>query len=314
MDIIDALEGAKIPYRNSWREGEIWLCCPECGDERFRLGVNVENGKMHCFNDQCDVASRSAEYTFQWLQKKFDTGELEKAAARVKKYVKGKVKLPSDYTPLWEVTKDDYWGWKAYRYLHSRGITRKEMKKKEIGYSLADKFYRYRIIIPVMYKGKLRGIVARDFSGRCKKSKKYPKYKNSIGSKSLGNIPRHKNKDAVLVEGMLDAYSIERDITDKDGIATLGDSLTDYQVRQLRHYKTIYLWPDPDKAGVIGFLKMGKQLYKKHKLMLVKPYKDDTRDPDELTRKEKRKRLRLAVPITDVDMAIAKWKLKLGED
>jgi len=59
MDIIEALEAAEIEYHPSESdEDEISICCPFCVEEgqpdldtRFRLGINVSTGEMHCFKD-----------------------------------------------------------------------------------------------------------------------------------------------------------------------------------------------------------------------------------------------------------------------
>lgn len=318
MDLLDALDGAQIPYRNGSAEGEIWLCCPFCIEEgepeldtRFRLGVNVISGTMGCFN--CKKGSRSIRYTFSELQRALDLGQLEAAAKGTKKSknIKGDVTLPKDYTPLWKVKRDDDWGWKAYRYLRRRGVPRWQMRRLEIGYSMVG-YYAYRVVIPIMYKGKLYGIVGRDFTGKSKLT-----YKNSLGQKALFGIPKRKAKRAILLEGCLDAMAVARAcraLAGFDAVAVLGSSLTEFQIKQLKGYKEIILWPDPDKPGTLGFLKMAKPLEGKFKLSMVEPKLNDGRDPDELAVVTIRKRVKARKRIKDLELTTARWKMKFKNE
>jgi hypothetical protein len=335
VDLIEALKDAGIPYHESQSTpDEIYLCCPFCVEEgepdtdtRFRLGVNVTDFRMHCYN--CKKAANSddgshASYTIRELRRALELGMFEAAAARKKKkkYIKGDVKLPEDFELVDTLDRHDKLERRAWKLVREKGITKKQIREKEIGYSMVDRFYKYRILIPVMYKGKLMGVVGRDFSGRSEKTKKCPKYKNSIGKKSCYNVPKKRARKAILIEGCFDALAVERAFEGHrkvDSIGSLGDSLTPYQVAQLVKYEEIALWPDPDRAGVLGFLKMAKPLWGKVKLSLVIPkFKEgefaDSRDPDELPKSTIRKRYSRRIAIGDLEMTITRWKLRFKED
>jgi hypothetical protein len=304
MDLIDALDNYGIRYKKASKPGEIWLCCPFCTDDRFRLGVNVSSGDMHCFNEpECDTRSRNAEYTFKKLSEALELGELEAAAARSKESDRPavKVRLPDDFELVpWRTKthKVDYWAQKASDFLQSRHVSKTQIEEKKLGYCTTGP-YAYRIVIPVFYKGKLRGLVTRAL-----KDSQKPKYKNSIGQKVLYNVPKKKSEAAVLVEGVFDALAVDRAIAaggSYDGIAVLGHSLTDRQISMLDPYKAIYLWPDPDKPGVLGFCEMGTKLKKKgREIFFVRPHLNgEDYDPAELFREEILRRLKHAAEFTD---------------
>lgn len=276
MDLLEALNSYGVPYRPHGSDpNEIWICCPFCEeqgetpDTRFRLGVNVANGNAHCFN--CDWGSRDEDFTFSQLSAKLELGELQAAAQKVKPKKKVKVVLPDDFRKITHKSKysDDYWERRAYQYLDRRGISHRQMEEKEIGFSMVGD-YAYRVIIPVYYKDRLRGLVARDFAGKSRL-----KYKNSVGDKIIFNLPdpRHAEKGIVLVEGPFDTLAVERGASrlrlDAGGL--LGHALTIGQEKLLKPYKVVYLWMDPDKAGIEGVVKIAKQLQGKKKVRVVVP-------------------------------------------
>lgn len=297
MNILEALEDRGIEYKNRPKENEIMIWCPFCEDnglehtDEFKLGVNVADGRMHCF--RCE-----ANPSVDDLAEKLELGECE-AAQELRKKKKGKKEklvtaLPEDFEVLNPSDKGDYWTRQAYKYIHRRNVTDRQIREKQIGYSLVGD-YKYRIIIPVYYKKKLEGFVGRDFTGRQK-----PKYKNSIGDRSIYNVPQHKGKAAVLVEGVFDALAVERGVGSFgiDGLAVFGHTLTDRQLEMLEGYPEFILWPDPDEAGIKGFLGMVSQLKKLGSVHFVMPQAEEDYDPSDMSPVEVQKRIKKAVEYT----------------
>lgn len=326
MDLIKALEDANVPWRSGSESDEIRICCPFCEEEGhstpdsdFKLQINLHDFWFCCY--RCRKGSKNTGYSKHELTRAFRLGMFDVTRTKqVKKMVKGEVKLPEDYKPIYKADRSDKWERRAYKYLKNR-VPIEQAKEKEIGFSLADRFYHHRIIIPVMYKGKLYGIIARDFTNKQKNGEgKLLPYKNSIGYKSVYNLPRRKKNradKAVIVEGAFDALAIERSFIARvscDSLASLGTSLTPLQVKQLRSYKEVTLWPDPDIQGMLGFLRMAKPLWGKTTLSIVIPDFNDERDPDKLLGKEIRQRYRERKVINDLDMFTTRWKMKLKED
>ena len=305
MDLIEALEAAEIDYHPGRDEDEIYLCCPFCTDQRFRLGVNVRNGFANCFNDGCGFKARG-EYTFRKLQEALDTGEIEakqRERKRKKKRMHERIELPEGFRLLTPPDEDnEHWNRVAWSYVRSRGVTREQIVHKKIGYSVLDPF-AYRVVFPVYLHGVLVGLVGRDFTG-----KQDPKYKNSVGDKALYNLPEKKHTSVCLSESVLTALAIEKAAKKLgiDSCGLLGHSLTDGQLDLLKHYKRVYLWLDPDEAGVEGLIGITgklKQANKSIRVILPKGLMNggsfDKRDPDELETDEIVKRLDRAEVFTE---------------
>lgn len=291
MDILEALEAAGIEIHSGSNEDEINICCPFCLeegetslDERFRLGINIRNGKFQCFN--CQKRGGGGDWIFKELQRVLDTGEIEANQSKKKRKISGKVELPEGfcYITAPEVCFS-HWAIKAYKYLRKRGISERQLEEKEkgIGYTVIGE-YHHRIIFPAYIRGKLKGFAGREFIGDLE-----PKYKNSVGDKTLYNYPDRNNKEAVLSESAIPALVIERAAKKLhiDSLGLLGHSLTDSQLALLEPYKRIILWLDPDPAGVKGALSIVKKIPKDKIVKIVLP-RDFVHsgatdaDPDEL--------------------------------
>lgn len=333
MNLREALEAADVEIHPGATEEEIWICCPFCTDRgetpdtRFRLGVNMRTGQAHCFN--CSWRARG-DYTFNRLQRALATGEIQAAEdIRSKKRHHKKVKLPVDFEPLLPLTHDS-WHRMAYNYVRKRNVSDHQIKDKKIGYSLVDDNdddgtnMAYRVIFPVYIGDKLKGLVGRDFTG-----KQTIPYKNSVGGKALYNLPTRPQKTASLQEGVFDTLVVAHAIRhmEIDSLGLLGHDLTDDQLALLEPYKRIFLWLDPDKAGVEGLI--GKHnnggIYKKlrdaHKIVhYILPHgflegkKFDKRDPSEYESHEIRKRFEHAHRMTDETVdRLAYWKAFIND-
>lgn len=274
--------------------GEVSVDCCFCDDGKERLGINVETGKMHCF--KCDESSGDRDSVVNSKRRTFnklcaetntvatftlDEGEIDTTVEKkIETLQKGKKqyedKLPKAFEPLWTNITDRE-GKRARRYLQDRGITRKQIRKHKIGFCLSG-YYAYRIIFPVWYGTKIRGLVGRDFTGESEL-----KYLNSKGKKGLYGIPirSRRNKVAILVEGVFDKLAVDNAGFDYDVIGGLGSKLSPKQIKQLSTYESITIWAEPDRAGVEGTIKRAKALEKKKvDVRVVLPDTDPDTDSD----------------------------------
>lgn len=266
MALLDVLRSRGVEVRKG-RGGELTLCCPFCidrgesQDTRFRLGVNQRTGAAHCYN--CGWASKSEGP--KWILIKLGhRSELEQIGYHLDPAPEEKppepVVLPDGFELLHACDRSDYWARRAYRYIRKRGVSKKQLRQKLIGYTMTGRF-AYRIVFPVLDKGNLVMVVARDFTGQAK-----AKYLNSVGDKYLYNIqPADRNRESgrsvILSEGILKALKLER-LTPIASASVLGHNLTDIQLNQLKEakYRTVILWPDPDRPGVVGVTEMASLL------------------------------------------------------
>jgi DNA primase len=266
VDIREALEAAGIEVHDGSTEDEIRICCPFCMeegepslDERYRLGINTSTGAAQCFN--CSKRGYGSWIVYE-LQRVLDTGDMELAQeTRKKKHKRKKVMLPEGYELLHQPNGHDghQWNTQAWRYVRRRGVTEKQITSKKIGYTTIGD-YHHRIVAPIYRHTKLLGFVGRDITDKMEL-----KYLNSVGDKAIYNLPDSTHHRSIcLSEGFFDALAIERGSL-KLGIdsgALLGHDIKDEQLELILHmgYKYLYLWLDPDEAGVKGTIKIAKKL------------------------------------------------------
>lgn len=303
MNLVDVLDGRGIAVRRSGKPNEIWICCPFCPeqgespDSRFRLGINVETGWAHCFNGGCNWGTKDPEYLVQEINRALQTGLFDLEAVEENKPVV--VKWPHDFQKFSLDGEMDYWEKKAYRYAKKRKIADWQLKRYKIGFCVSGNLGG-RIIIPIIWQGKLRGLVGRDFTG-----KQDPPYKNSLGDKWMFGVPKEKQKTGVIMEGTMDALAVQRAAHGEwDSLGANGHTLTDNQLGQLKGYKKIVLWPDPDAAGITGFLGMVPNLEAEitRNIWIVEPKlkgEPDLRDPDEYGLEERRQKVLEAKPLSE---------------
>lgn len=258
-DFVEALNELRVPFRRGASESEFNICCPFCidrgetADTRFRLGVNVKTLYGNCFN--CQWRSREAPKWILWKLGSHDP--LSPTVAVKEEGPKKKVVLPEDFEPLWKIKPYDRPAYYAKRYLLKRGFTVEDMKEYGFGVSLVGT-YGYRIIMPVRWRTKLKGLVCRDFTGRA-----LAKYLNNKGDKYLWNLPAFiKYRDLlVLSEGIFKAIAIRKALG-VHSAALLGRSITPQQLKQLKFAKAkrILVWPDPDRPGIKGLVSVADTL------------------------------------------------------
>lgn len=259
MTLVEALQRGRVKFQTSDDPSEIRICCPFCSDRgetpdtRFRLGVNI-NGLAHCFN--CGWSGRKAiGYILRRLE--VAATEIDGLGDLEPRKPQAPPELPSDFMVLDQV--HDGYDRMARRYLLNRGVLPEQIQTKRIGVSYVGR-YAYRIVFPVWDGKKLRALVTRDFTGR-----REPRYLNSTGDKYLYNFSTSKAK-VVLVEGIFKALRLEQVAEGYRCMALLGHDITAPQVEQLirireaRGAVSVLLWPDPDRVGRKGMVKVADVL------------------------------------------------------
>jgi DNA primase len=280
VNLTDLVEGYCEPAKASI-DGEYWIRCPFCGDDKRRMGINVNNGLCHCFRASCEWKSDDIRRTFREISKALGI-DAEQDRFYVRKKVKPKrnttkfANLPKEFENFSDL--DDEVTRKAYEYLTDRGVTDKQIKKHKLGLCAVGD-YAYRIIIPVFRKGKLLTFTSRDFTDQSPL-----RYKNHPGPKYLFNM-QHKKK-AILLEGPFDVLAVERATDEYDVVGRLGAGMTAKAIHDLSRYDEIIVWPDPDRGGIQLAIDTCKAMAKRGKKMYVIMPKDDDVDPGKLGESE----------------------------
>jgi hypothetical protein len=251
-------------------------------DTQFRLCVHTRDGWGRCMH--CDWKRRQAVMP---VLKQY--GILERVAGfsvEPEEYIPP-VELPKDFQALTHVYDD--LDRQARKYIIGRGVLPSQIREEKIGVSYSGR-YAYRVIFPVYVNKQLKAINARDFTGS-----QTPKYLTSRGDKYLYRFDPEA-RTVVFSEGSIKALRIAQ-ATSANSSALLGHSLTEHQVQQIEASKCqeVILFPDPDRVGRRGFVRVADQFAQLQKRVSLKIVWPVPQPADELPLAEISKML--AVPL-----------------
>lgn len=249
-DWIGSTIGGHIRYTGL--DDEIHICCPICGEIRYRLYINTSNGQVYCHNCQFKgnvvnliqyvegVSYATALQKFKDIKGNIILPEnienaLEKRLMAPKVDVtKRPVPLPKEYQLISQ--SSNFIARRATNYLNRRGITDKQIAQCKMGICSTGE-YHHRIIIPVYLEDNLTFWVARAMSKTVPLKEKSPSntFYQYGKSEVIFNLDRAARQyhSAVISEGIFDALS-----WGKIGISLLGKVLYDSQLDLLLQYKS----------------------------------------------------------------------------
>jgi len=280
MDLRNALRVRHIRFQQeSGDAAEIRICCiMGCGDLRFRMGINLRDNIGHCFNCGWSSATAIQDVVRELhISAEVEATVEDEPSAAVQEPL---VDLPDDFVLLARAGHNDPLVNQAREYLmEDRNVSSAQIVEKRIGVSLAGR-YAYRVVFPMWTGFQLLGFTARDFTLR-----QQTKYLHNPGPKYMYNRMDDAHCDvAIISEGPLDALSIERAGVVPDCLATLGHHImTDTQREQLRRYKHLVFWPDPDKVGIQGFIECADAMSATHKVSMIRMPAWWEKDPGDMT-------------------------------
>jgi hypothetical protein len=244
------------------------ICCPQCGDSRFRLYVNhrfctTEGTRLfgrhliHCFNEGCDLSNFSKLILQPGKYPAASAVLMPTTATEFKKATMPGRCIPIDALPpshpavrYITVERKNPAGFPApfdLSYLHREwGVCYCEEAERNKGY--ATEFVTGRLIIPIWWDGQLVGWQARAITKDAD-----PKYYTMPGlpkQRILFNGDRaRKFPFCVVVEGVFDAFTVGA-----CAVATLGHKLSWTQRELLSKWfgnGAVCLLYDPDAVADI---------------------------------------------------------------
>lgn len=262
-------------YRRGWLRLPV---CPYCGREN-KMGINLSLYRCNCFRcgehpspaqmvmdvEGIDNYSELLKYlqneTFQGITFKEEQVELAEQKS---------LYLPEGFTNI--SFGDNTLGNIIRNYMKKRGFDIEVLSRNGIGYCNTGKLFGY-LIIPFYSKGKLRYYNARRVIGNG------PRYNNP--TKDITGVGKEHiiyNEDALemynsifICEGAINALTLgER------GIATMGKSISAYQVNQLikAPVKRYIILLDPDAKDKAIDLALKLSQFKKVKIVILPDGKD----------------------------------------
>jgi len=146
---------------------------------------------------------------------------------------------------------------KYLEYVRKRGITHKQVVKHKIRCAKNGRF-RGRIVFPIMFGGKCRGVTARAVERKTKPKWLHTRhlFKNSLFY-GYDRFVLGQKREAILVEGPIDFLSLERaGKIGKRVLATFNANLSEEQTDLLRTLgvERLVVAYDMDRAGHRGYL------------------------------------------------------------
>lgn len=187
--------------------------CPFCNHHKQKLEINfTENTKgenpWHCW--VCNKKGKKLITLFKQVgappEKISELSSLVKSNVPIgDEIIEIKtVKLPKEFKPLSSISPNDITGKHALKYLKSRGLTKEDILRYNIGYCDEGKYANMIIVPSYDDKGNLNYFVSRSFISSNKLNPSISK--DIIGFEFFINW----NSPIVLCEGAFDAISIKR--------------------------------------------------------------------------------------------------------
>ena len=185
--------------------------CPFCNHHKLKLEINFSGNDKgenpwHCW--VCDKKGKKLSTLFKQVgalpDKMAELGSLVKSNNTETVIQSNTIKLPKEFKPISEISDKDVVGKHALKYLKSRGLTKEDILRYNIGYCEEGRYANMVIIPSYDENGALNYFVSRSFISSNKLNP--PVSKDIIGFEFFVNW----HSPIVLCEGAFDAISIKR--------------------------------------------------------------------------------------------------------
>jgi DNA primase len=285
--------------------GNVAYNCPYCNHSKPKLEVNFTENKKgynpwHCW--ACDKRGSRISTLFKKLGSPFEKlEELKKIVGDENEYTEVikqiALTLPKEFKTF--KNNKDIIARQAISYLKSRGITKNDILKYNIGYCETGTYAKMIIIPSYNENGQLNY-----FTGRSFEKNPYTKYRNPETSRDI--IPFELfinwNLPLIICEGPFDAIAIKRNV-----IPLLGKNIQPNLMKKIvtSTIQKIYIALDSDAKKqalkfVEKFMDEGKEVY------LVEL---EGKDPSEMGFKQFTKLIQSTFPLTQYGLMERKLQL-----
>jgi DNA primase len=247
FDVLRFLRENHIPFSekgNNVQEGWVGVRCPFCGDSSNHGGFNLLRGYYNCW--RCGWHSVT-----DYIQVMLGVSFSEAKEIFEDYTVSNSVRQTLNRTNVVNATTVDLPGGELTEY-HRQYLIRRGfdpdflVQKYHIQGTGPVGFYRLRIIIPIIYRGRVVSFTSRSITDR-----QYPRYLTCKIEQSVMN-PKHVlyNIDNCVsewvgvVEGVFDCWRMGDNYC-----ATLGTTMTEQQLRLLLSYQTVVFLFDSEEEA-----------------------------------------------------------------
>jgi DNA primase len=243
-----ALTNSVLGTGKATARGNYAYHCPLCHHHKPKLEVNLsENAKgenaWHCW--VCDKKGKKLYQLFKAVGASSEKMAELKAIVKyvgpnTQVYAEDNVSLPKEFKTFDNITAADIEGRQALAYLKSRGLSKNDILKYNIGYCAEGKYAKMVIIPSYDANGTLNY-----FTGRSFEKDPYVKYRNPSVSRDIIPFELYINWSIplVLCEGPFDALAIKRNV-----IPLLGKNIQSKLMKKIvtSSVEKIYIALDKD--------------------------------------------------------------------
>ena len=263
-----ALTNSVLGTGKATARGNYAYHCPLCHHHKPKLEVNLsENAKgenaWHCW--VCDKKGKKLYQLFKAVGAPSEKMAELKAIVKyvgpnTQVYAENNVSLPKEFKTFDNITAADIEGRQALAYLKTRGLSKNDILKYNIGYCAEGKYAKMIIIPSYDANGTLNY-----FTGRSFEKDPYVKYRNPEVSRDIIPFGLFINWDSplVLCEGPFDAIAIKR-----NAIPLLGKNIQSSLMKKIvkSTVEKIYIALDTDAMKQAlkfaeYFMDQGKEVY-----------------------------------------------------
>jgi len=259
--------------------------CPSCHHHNHKLTINIEKNVFACFH--CDLRGKSFLYLLKLAgvanpnqykkifneEKKKDLNDIDNMfGEHLKERATPKLILPKGYESLFRNIEKVFYK-PAVEYLHNRSVTKEDILKYDIHYSVSDQ----RVLFPSYDRDhNLNYYVARSIQS----FEKY-KYKNAMASKREVIFNEHLiewDVPVYIVEGIFDAI-----LSRKNAVPILGSNVGKGSLlfkRLLQNHTEVIIALDADAKKKM--FKMINELVKYNIPVTYVDWKSEERDIAEM--------------------------------
>jgi len=347
LDTIDMeawLDAEGIRYRSTrGRSGPQFNIkeCPICGNSKYKVFMNQENGLGNCFHGDCEAKLNKWKFIHATLG-----GTARATIDHIKHFASTQgwrpKRIKSAATSSGPLTMPDSiqlpHNGRNLRYLDNRGITADIAQYFELRFSHHGKFpyldpngdpleqdYSNRVIIPIFdLEGQMVSFQGRDITGTADRKYLFPPGFASTGSVLYNGHNAHGAEHVVLGEGVFDVAAIkialdgDMNLRDVVPVGTFGKHLSygseDSQLARLLQLKAeglgmISIMWDGEARAIVDAVDAGL-LLRQAGFMVRIAILPDGKDPNEVTADEVRAAFYKSVALTPA--SATKLKLMYG--
>ena len=243
-----ALTNSVLGTGKSTARGNKAYRCPYCNHHKPKLEINFTENKQGHNPWHCWVCDKKGKRLYQVFKQAEASSDKMSELNSIVKYVgpdtkvesSEVVELPKEYKTFDDLNTSDVEGRQALSYLKSRGLSKNDILKYNLGYCAYGQYAKMIIIPSYDVNG-----VLNYFTGRSFEKEPYIKYKNPPISRDIVAFELfiNWNLPIILCEGPFDALSIKR-----NAIPLLGKSIQSSLMKKIvtSSVEKIYIALDKD--------------------------------------------------------------------